>query len=101
MSRFENDMNPNELKKEAITAFFTNASFFFDETNSDKTEALAQKIMVSGIKQKDALHLSCAILSGCDYFITTDDEIMKKYSRKDLRVVNPLDFVKLMEENNA
>jgi len=28
---------------------------------------------------KDAAHLACAIKAGCDYFITTDDKLIKKY----------------------
>jgi predicted nucleic acid-binding protein len=100
MSRFENDMNPNEVTKETITAFFDNAVFFLTEENADKAVALAREIMRLGIKQKDALHLACAILTECDYFITTDDAVIRKYNRSDLLVVNPVDFVKLLEEDN-
>ena len=53
----------------------------------------------SGIKTKDAIHLSCAIEAKCDYFITTDDKLIKKTSKlTKIKVVSPIDFVKVIEE---
>ncbi|MCD4693261.1 MAG: hypothetical protein K8R79_10125 [Calditrichales bacterium] len=33
--------------------------------------------MKKGLKSKDALHVSCAIEADCEYFITTDDKLIK------------------------
>jgi len=41
----------------------------------------------------DALHLACAKTAGVDSFITTDLGIIKK-QLTDIRVLNPLDFVR-------
>jgi predicted nucleic acid-binding protein len=50
-----------------------------------------------GLRAKDALHISCAIAGGCTYFVTTDDEILKR--GKDVQgitVVDPAAFVREM-----
>jgi predicted nucleic acid-binding protein len=101
MSCFENDMNPNGAAKESISAFFQNSVLFYDESNSDTAGQMAKTIMSRGIKQKDALHLACAIQSHCDYFITTDDEIIKKSDENEINVINPIGFIRILEEKNA
>ena len=50
---------------------------------------------MKGIKSLDALHLACAEASGCDYFLTCDDRIVKRYAGH-LQVKNPADFIFLM-----
>jgi len=50
-----------------------------------------------GFHKLDALHLACAEAAKCDYFVTTDDKLIKraKAQRKALAVivVNPLTFL--------
>ncbi len=38
---------------------------------------MIREIMDAGIKRADATHIACAIDSGCDYLITTDDRMLK------------------------
>ncbi|MDR3244602.1 MAG: hypothetical protein LBT79_07615 [Elusimicrobiota bacterium] len=101
ISWFENDMHPHDIKRESIADFFQNAVLFFDETHANIVEQHAKEIMNIGIKQKDALHIACAVNAHCDYFITTDDEIIKKYQAKDIIVINPINFIKILEAQNA
>jgi predicted nucleic acid-binding protein len=50
-----------------------------------------------GFRKLDAMHLACAEAGHCEYFVTTDDKLIKraKAHRKTLAVsvVNPLTFV--------
>lgn len=39
---------------------------------------MAKRFAAVGIRGKDALHLSCAVSAKCEYFLTTDDEIIRK-----------------------
>ena len=39
-------------------------------------------IRATGVKAADACHVACAEFSGCDYFLTTDDRILKYKSEK-------------------
>ena len=53
--------------------------------------------MSSGIKFKDACHVARAILAGADYFISTDYRLLK-YVTDDIKIMNPLNFIREMEE---
>ena len=54
--------------------------------------------MKFGVKAKDTLHISCAIEAKCDYFITTDDGILKKYKTGDIKVCSPVEFINIWED---
>jgi len=46
-----------------------------------------------GIKEKDALHLACAIFAKSDYFITTDKKLLNK-NVGEINIINPIDFLR-------
>ena len=52
--------------------------------------------MKTGIKVKDAFHVACAIYSSCDYFLTTDDRLLK-YCTTEIQMLNPIDFIRKLE----
>jgi predicted nucleic acid-binding protein len=49
--------------------------------------------MKEGIKAKDAIHIASAIVSSCQYFLTTDKRLLK-YKTDKIRLMNPVEFVK-------
>ena len=53
------------------------AAFYISAKNKREIKNLADEIMKTGIKEKDAYHVSCAILGHCKYFITADDRLLK------------------------
>ena len=87
---FENDHNPYYIRKTVIGDFIQHAAEYIDETEEIVT--LASEIRKSGIKPKDATHLACAIHAKCDYFITTDDKLLK-YKDDRITIINPIDFI--------
>ena len=89
---YENNDNPYELRKHVISDFLQHASDYVDK--SDDVVAIAKEIGNKGIKTKDASHLACAIYAGCDYFLTTDDKLLK-YQDDRIRTINPVDFIML------
>jgi predicted nucleic acid-binding protein len=41
------------------------------------------------------LHIACAIKAGADYFLTTDDGVLKKAAFvKDIQITDPIGFIK-------
>ena len=51
-----------------------------------------------GVKSKDALHIACAIEGKAEYFLTTDDKLLKKLAKtKELIVINPVNFIPILE----
>ena len=87
---YENNDNPYEEKRNSILPWKEIADSYCP--SSDDILALGIKSMKYGIKAKDALHIACAVKSGCDYFITTDNKLANK-TIANIRIVNPIDFV--------
>ena len=48
------------------------------------------------INKKDAYHVACALMAKCDYFVTTDDRLLKYQSEK-INLVTPGEFIRRME----
>jgi len=101
MSVFENSDNPNKDNSKIIDDFFANADDFVGHDKEETVGKLAKKIEAQGIKSRDAIHLACAIESGCDYFITTDDIVLKRCTEKNIKVCSPIDFLTVFEVENA
>jgi predicted nucleic acid-binding protein len=93
---FENKLNPFQDRREAIQSWKLLAAKSIKE--SQEITQKANHIKGFGIKSKDALHIACAITAQCDYFLTTDDAILKKMqSYSEIKVVNPLMFISVLE----
>jgi len=95
---FENSKNPYPLRRETICKFSYRCTQYVDETNADEVIKIATPIMASGVKEKDALHVACAIHTSCDYFLTTDDRLLK-YITERIKILSPVEFVSEMEGN--
>ena len=52
--------------------------------------------MNTGVKYKDALHVSAAIFLECDYFLTTDDRLLR-YETDEIMIRNPIDYIRETE----
>jgi predicted nucleic acid-binding protein len=92
---YENSLNPDEDIRQEIQQLSVLAG---ETIHSD--EAIlksAQEFEKHGIKPIDALHLSCAIKGGADYFLTCDDKIIKRVADINMKVINPLWFIEEME----
>lgn len=96
ISVYENSQNPYSIRKNAISDFFSNASIYINEDNVESVKKHASEIMKTGIKTKDALHVSCAIEGKADYFVTTDIRLLK-YSSDEVRIINPIDLITILE----
>ncbi len=95
---FEIDNMPFQVRKSTIKRFIEeNASIHVGPSLKSAVIERAHEIMKTGIKYKDACHLASAILAHCQYFITTDKRVLK-YKAEDIITINPIDFVREMEE---
>jgi predicted nucleic acid-binding protein len=98
MLSYEIDESPHERNKEHISQFVDEySSFHVGEKQEDEVLLISAKIMKTGIHYKDSVHLACSIIAGCDYFITTDKHILKYKSEK-IKIVDPIQFVKIWRE---
>ena len=75
--------------------FLRNSNEYIDK--SSEVLQIANEIIRKGIKTKDASHLACAIHAKCNYFLTTDDRLLK-YSDDRIKIISPVDFIKLEDD---
>ena len=98
MLNFEVGNCPIEVRRDTIPGYMEENSFVHVGPGSaSQVEETAREIMRTGVKYKDACHVASAILSGCDYFISTDKRLLKYRSDK-LKIVNPIEFLNEMED---
>ena len=66
-----------------------------DIEEDEKLVDIATRVNQHGIKKMDSLHMACAITAGADYFLTTDDEILKRAIHiQGIRITDPIGFIK-------
>jgi len=91
----ENSRNFSKTKIMSILDF----SKYANETILENNDILKEMDIIrqSGIKDMDALHIACSIYAKCDYFVTTDDRVLR-YKSKKIKIVTPIEFIKVLEE---
>lgn len=83
MSNYKCSKNPYIMRRETILSFMeTYTKVYISEKSQDAVETAAKAIMETGVKFKDACHVAAAIYGTCDYFISTDDRLLKYQSDK-------------------
>lgn len=91
---YGNSVNPYEERRKAIVAWRNIAKIRVG--SSEDIDKVSAVIMKKGIKEKDALHIACAIKAKCNYFLTTDKKLLTK-DFMEIILINPLDFVRRLE----
>lgn len=90
---YENSRNPFRERKEQIAQW--NKYALVDVEECEEVINIAVKLEVIGIKELDSLHIACAMTAKADYFLTTDDGILRKAIKvKGVKVTDPFGFIK-------
>ena len=90
---YENSKNPFVERKKQIVVWKKYAIVDIQENTEiiEKANSLSRK----GMRKMDSLHIACAIYSQCDYFLTTDDKVLKKSDIiEEINIVDPFGFIK-------
>ena len=94
---YENIQNPFIERRNAIIEWKKIATRKISE--SENIIPRAMEYMRLGVKAKDALHIACAIEGKAEYLLTTDDMLLNKLvGFKELVVINPVNFIPILEE---
>lgn len=87
--------NPDVEKVELVQAILGLAKSRVVPTGVDVIRA--RDLVTVGFRKIDALHLACAEAGRCAYFVTTDDQLIKRAKRQrrtmSVVVVNPVNFI--------
>lgn len=95
---FENDNNPFRPRKQWVNYCINYAKLH--QTVNENIKQRAKQLEQNGIKSMDALHLSCAEAMNCNYFLSCDDRLIKRYRDHFLQVKNPVEFIFLFTGKN-
>ena len=90
---YENNRNPFQERKDRINGWKKYA--ILDIQESQELIEMASSLNKKGFPKIDSLHIACAIISKCEYFLTTDDKILKLSSVvNEINVNDPIGFIK-------
>ena len=73
-----------------------NVKVYVGAERDDVIMQMAQIIMGTGVKEKDAYHVASAMYAKCDYFLTTDKRLLK-FKNSRIKMINPVLFLDEME----
>ena len=95
---FENSENPFQERRDAIARWRELAVADIEE--NPEILRRAHELSKIGLKAKDAIHVACAVYGEAQYFLTTDDNILRKLLSYDgIRVISPTEFIRIVEED--
>jgi predicted nucleic acid-binding protein len=93
----ENDNNPYDERRKQIEEWKIHS--VIDVQENAEILSKSKYLIDKGMRKLDALHIACAIFSKCDYFLTTDDKVLKKDNLvTELKIVDPFFFIKETEK---
>ena len=96
---YENAQNPDLMKRERIKEFQDSFnSYYVPIERRPELQDMVNCIMEYKIAYKDATHAACAIFAKCRYLLTTDIRFQKRYKDDEITILNPLEFIRLAEE---
>lgn len=90
---YENHKNPFVERKAQIISWKKYAEDDIEE--SIAVLEAAYSLSQYGIQRIDSLHIACAIIANCDYFLSTDDKILGKSGKiMNIKINDPIGFIK-------
>lgn len=90
---YENSKNPFQERKEQIIKWKKYAITDIEEN----TEIIKTALLLDskGLQKMDSLHIACAVFAKADYFLTTDDKVIKKADTlTGIKITDSIDFIK-------
>jgi predicted nucleic acid-binding protein len=93
---YENAANPFDERRATVASWKRRSIVDISETAA--LLGRARSLAALGLRSKDALHVACAVEAACEYFVTTDDGLLKKLAAyQDIAAVDPTAFVRSTE----
>ena len=93
---FEISSIPDEERRREALAILTLASERL--ALSDVSEQLAESFAQAGLSAMDALHVALAATAGANYFVTTDDKLLRRAKSLPNLTVTPVSILGLISE---
>jgi len=89
---YENNANPFKERREAVSSWRNLAICDVDERS--EVVDLAKRYTRLSLKPRDSLHVACAVVAGCEAFLTTDRGVLGKRDQiREIRILDPPAFL--------
>ena len=90
---YENNRNPYQERKLRIRKWKKYA--IEDVEENPLIIEKAKELHKKRLHKIDSLHIACAVTSNCEYFLSTDDHILKRTGLfNDIKINDPIGFIK-------
>ena len=90
---YENGKNPYQERRDRIKGWRKYSALDIQE--SPELIGTANRLKEKGLQKIDCLHIACAIIAKCEYFLTTDDKILRCAMQiGDIKINDPIGFIK-------
>ena len=90
---YENNRNPFQERRARIKKWKKYA--IEDLQENSKVIETARQLKGKGFHKIDSLNIACAVIAECEYFLTTDDQILKRTRLlNDIKINDPIGFIK-------
>lgn len=95
---YENSLNPFIERKNAIAKWKEYSQIYIN--GSEELLLTDEEIFSFNAGSGDSLHVASSVIADCDYFITTDDILIRKLKNyKHMKLINPKQFILITEGN--
>ncbi len=96
----KSELSSTAKKVEKFFKIFENKIILFDLNENDWNKAIDLSKLIN-ISAKDLIHLTVAIESKCDIFITNDSDLISNIKKEELmQVSNPMNLIGLLNKEN-
>jgi hypothetical protein len=90
---YENGKNPYQERRGRIKGWRKYSALDIQE--SPELIGSANRLKEKGLQKIDCLHIACVIIAKCEYFLTTDDKILRcSMQIDDIKLNDPIGFIK-------
>ena len=90
----ENNRNPFDIRRDTISEWKNIA--YKTILESEEVLSFGETLMMQNVKLYDALHIACAYVGKCDYFLTVDKNLLNK-NINSINICSPIDFIHKLE----
>ena len=96
MLHYENYQNKN-ARNRTYNDFFikTYRTIYIGIERLEDLKKHVETLTEKGIKIKDSYHIASAIVGECDFFLTVDKKLLKTFC-EEIKIISPIEFVKIM-----
>lgn len=94
---YENGRSPITERREAVSQWRSYS--LIEIAAGENVEHYAHDLLEFGIDKLDAIHIASATIGAADYFVTTDDKILRRSGKvAEVNIVNPIDLIEKIQK---